>query len=143
MSFVSLLSSVGIIRIIAPIIIFTPSATGIICFETTDIKYNAIRGDQEPKINPALYENPAALFRICVGNRSEKYAGIGPDAVDMTNANTITYNANPYTLFKITLANGIEISMDADTKISIDFFRPIFCDSQPVKIIPTQDDAVA
>ena len=95
MSRVSLLSRVGIIRIIAPIIILIPSATGIICFGTLDIRYSAINGDQEPKINPALYENPAALFRIGVGNLSEKYAGIGPDAVDMTNANTITYNTNP------------------------------------------------
>ena len=133
----------GIIRIIAPIIILIPSATGIICFETLDIKYNAIKGDQEPKINPALYENPAALFRICVGNLSEKYAGIGPDAVDTTNAKTTTYNISPYTLSKIALAKGIETSMDADTNISIDFFRPIFCDNQPVKIIPTQDDVVA
>lgn len=140
---VSLLSSVGIIRIIAPIIILMPSATGIICFGTPDIRYNAINGDQEPKINPALYENPAALFRIWVGNLSEKYAGIGPDAVDMTNANTTTYNTSPYTLFKIALAKGIEINIEADAKISIDFFRPIFCDSQPVRIIPTQDDAVA
>ena len=140
---VSLLSNVGIITIMAPITILIPSATGIICFGTYDIKDNAINGDQEPKSNPALYENPAALFRICVGNLSEKYAGIGPDAVDMTNANITTYTTNPYAFSNIALARGIETSMDADTKTSIDFFRPIFCDSQPVRIIPTQDDAVA
>ncbi len=46
-------------------------------------------GDHEPKISPALYENPAALFRKAVGNLSEKNAGIGPDAVEMMNANAI------------------------------------------------------
>lgn len=78
------------IRIIEPIMILIPRATGISDFGTPDMRYNAIKGDQEPKISPALYENPAALFRICVGNRSEKYAGIGPDAEDTTNANTMT-----------------------------------------------------
>jgi len=52
---VSLLSSVGTITIIAPIIILIPNATGIICFGTYDIKDNAINGDQEPKSKPALY----------------------------------------------------------------------------------------
>ncbi len=128
---VSRLSKVGIIRIIAPIIILIPSATGISSFETLDMKYNAINGDHEPKINPALYENPAALFRICVGNLSEKHAEIGPDAVDITNAYTTTYNIQhttynikPYALFSMILANGIETKIDAKTKISIDFFRP-------------------
>jgi len=143
MSLVSLLSSVGTMRIIAPIIILIPSAIGIIGFETFDIKYNAINGDQEPKISPALYENPAELFRICVGNLSEKYAGIGPDAVDTTNANKMTNSINPNVFAKITFAKGIETKIETDTKINIDFFRPIFCDNQPVKIIPIQDEAVA
>lgn len=71
---------------IAPIITLIPSITGITWLGAPFIRCNAISGDHDPKINPALYENPAALFLIMVGNRSEKNAGIGPDAVDMITA---------------------------------------------------------
>ena len=71
---------------IAPIMMLSPSAMGAISFVTLDINDNAISGDHDPKIKPALYENPAALFLSVVGNLSEKNAGSGPDAVDITNA---------------------------------------------------------
>ena len=70
----------------APIMMFMPSAMDAISFGTLDINDNAISGDHDPKIKPALYEKPAALFRRMVGNLSEKNAGSGPDAVDITNA---------------------------------------------------------
>lgn len=79
---------------IAPITMLIPSAMGIILIGTLDISCNAISGDHDPKIRPALYENPAALFRRTVGNLSEKNAGIGPDAVDITTAYVITNKIN-------------------------------------------------
>ena len=129
--------------IIAPIMMLRPSATGAKSFGTLVIKYTAISGDHEPKINPALYENPAALFRSIVGKRSEKNAGIGPDAVDMTKAYNIT-TIGVVTLFcKINVASGIETKIDVAQKTRIAFFLPIFCDNTPVKIMPSHDDVVA
>ena len=75
---------------IAPIITLIPSITGISSIDALFIRYSAINGDHDPKINPALYENPAALFRRMVGNLSEKNAGIGPDAVDTITAYAAT-----------------------------------------------------
>ena len=79
---------------IAPIITLIPSITGTSWLGALFIRCNAINGDHDPKINPALYENPAALFLIMVGNRSEKNAGIGPDAVDMITAYDIVKKNN-------------------------------------------------
>jgi hypothetical protein len=78
------------ITMIAPIITLTPNITGISSFDALFIRYSEINGDQDPKIRPALYENPAALFRRIVGNLSEKNAGIGPDAVDIIAAYAAT-----------------------------------------------------
>ena len=77
----------------APIMMLMPSATGTMLFAMFVIRYTAINGDHDPKIKPALYENPAALFLRFVGNRSEKNAGIGPDAVDIANAYAMTKNS--------------------------------------------------
>ena len=79
---------------IAPIITLIPNITGISWFDVLFINCNAISGDHDPKIKPALYENPAALFLMMVGNRSEKNAGIGPDAVDIIAAYNIMKKNN-------------------------------------------------
>ena len=55
----------------------------------------------------------------------------------------MTNNSSSCPFCKIMLANGIDATIDAAQKIVIDFFLPIFCESQPVKIIPSHDDAVA
>ena len=127
----------------APIAMFAPNANGTISLDTLLISSNAINGDHDPTINPALYENPAALLRITVGNLSEKNAGTGPDAVETTNAKTITDSSNHWCFSKINPANGIETRTDAAQKIMIAFFLPIFCESHPVAIIPIHDDVVA
>ncbi len=90
------------------------------------MRLSAINGDHDPKISPALYEKPAALFLTCVGNLSEKNAGTGPDAVDTTKANTTMYMMTRFVLFKIASASGTDNTTDITTKTSTAFFLPVF-----------------
>jgi hypothetical protein len=96
---------------IAPIMMFRPSASGTRSCGMSCIKLRDTIGDHEPKISPALYENPAALFRSSVGKLSEKRAGTGPDAVETTKAYGITNKIVKKLPVKIPNAVGIAITI--------------------------------